>query len=115
METWTNIYSCKNAHEKAAMFQRTLLDKFHLFFPEKTLKINSDDQPWMTSKLKKLDRRRKRVYQRERRSEKWQQCDKIFKKEKKQAKSSFYKNIIAYLRQKKTISVVFKLEASYFI
>ena len=54
----------------------------------------------MTQKLKKLDRRRKRIYHKERRSEKWRNLDKIFKKQVKSAKEMFYRNTIADLRNK---------------
>ena len=67
-------------------------------FPEKFRKIQSDDQPWITFKLKKLDRKRKRVYRKERRSVKWHKLDKAFKKEVKQAKADFYKQKIAGLK-----------------
>ena len=59
-------------------------------FSKKTLKISTDDQPWISQKLKKLDRRRKRLYHKYRRSPKWKELDKQFKKEVKTAKSSFY-------------------------
>ena len=47
-----------------------------------------------------MDRRRKRIYHKERRSEKWKKLDKKFKQEVKSAKSNFYKNMIADLRTK---------------
>ena len=100
-ESWQNVFSCQSAHEKAFVFQTSLLEKFYLFFPEKTRKISSDDQPWITEKLKKLDRRRKRIYHKHRKSDKWLYFDKLFKKEMKSAKSNFYKNMISDLRFKK--------------
>ena len=96
--TWEDIYGLETAHEKAKHFQNILLQKMEEFFPEKTLKINSDDQPWITSKLKKLDRQRKRIFRKERRSEKWQNINKIFKKEMKSAKASFYQKSVADLK-----------------
>ena len=100
-ETWDQVYSAESAHEKARIFQKILVDKLYEIFPEKIRKISSDDQPWVTFKLKKLDRRRKRIYHKERKSEKWKNLDKIFKKEAKLAKSQFYKNTVADLKQKK--------------
>ena len=100
-ETWDQVYSAESAHEKARIFQKILVDKLYEIFPEKIRKISSDDQPWVTFKLKKLDRRRKRIYHKERKSEKWKNLDKIFKKEAKSAKSQFYKNTVADLKQKK--------------
>ena len=69
-------------------------------FSKKTLKISTDDQPWISQKLKKLDRRRKRLYHKYRRSPKWKELDKQFKKEVKTAKSSFYSKMVADLKDK---------------
>ena len=69
-----------------------------VFFPGKVRKINNDDQPWISHQLKVLDRKRKRLYRKERRSEKWKTMDKLFKKEVKSAKAKFYKNTIDDLK-----------------
>ena len=76
-QTWENVYSTESAHEKAAIFQNTLIQKLEEFFPEKIIKINSDDQPWITFKLKKLDRKRKRIFRKERRSDNWKKSKQI--------------------------------------
>ena len=99
-ETWDTVYKAESSHEKAAIFQDMLMTKFNMFFPEKIRKINSDDAPWITQKLKKMDRRRKRIFRKQRRSEKWKILDKNFKDEVKSAKENFYKNMIADLRRK---------------
>lgn len=52
----------------------------------------------MTFRLKKLDRQRKRVFRRERRSENWKKVNKLFKKEMKTAKAQFYQKSIANLK-----------------
>ena len=65
-ETWENVYNGEDSHIKAESFQNMLMNMFFSCFPEKIRKINSDDAPWMTQKLKKLDRQRKRVYRKER-------------------------------------------------
>ena len=79
-KSWEEIYSLESAHEKAEFFKNILFQKLEEIFPEKVLKISSDDQPWISFKLKKLDRKRKRVFRKERRSEKWKKLDKLFKK-----------------------------------
>ena len=50
--------------------------------------------------MKALDRKRKRIYHSERRSEKWKNINKIFNKEVKSAKSIFYRNIVQDLKEK---------------
>ena len=71
-ESWEKICAAETAHEKAAKFQNILLDVLNEIFPEKLLKISNDDQSWIIQKLKMLDRKRKQIYRKERRSEK---CD----------------------------------------
>ena len=99
-ENWKEVFEAESSHEKAAIFQNILIQKFESIFPEKTRNINSDDSPWMTQKLKKLDRKRKRIYQKERRSERWSQLNKAFKKDVKCAKANFYKEMISDLKKK---------------
>ena len=113
-QTWENVYSAESAHEKAKIFQDMLLNKVDEIFPLKTRKIHSDDQPWISHKIKQLDRRRKRIYRQERRSQKWRNFDKIFKKEVKSAKAAFYKQAVAELKLKKTRPMVCLFEKDIF-
>ena len=99
-QSWEEIYSATSAHDKAQIFQNMLVSKLEEIFPVKIRKINSDDQPWVSFKLKKLDRRRKRIYRRERRSENWKKLEKLFKKEMKSAKAEFYNKTVADLKLK---------------
>ena len=48
-----------------------------------------------------MDRLRKRIYRKERRSIKWKNMNKIFKKEVKSAKANFYKKSVADIKLKK--------------
>ena len=88
-------------HDKAEKFQNLLISKLDDFFPEKKRKIQSGDQPWMTQKFLKMDRTRRRLFRKERKSQKWTHRNKMFKKEVKNAKSSFYKKAVAELKTKK--------------
>ena len=99
-ESWEKVYDAESAHTKAEIFQQTLVNKVDEIFPEKIRKISSVDAPWMTQKLKKLDRQRKRVNHKQRRSEKWIALDKHFKKQVKDAKETFYKDMVADLKKK---------------
>ena len=89
-QDWSEVY-IENASEKASKLQDMLFKSYNKFFPEKTLKVNSDDQPWISSKSKSMDRRRKRAYNKHRKREKWQQLDKDFKTNVKSAKKCFTK------------------------
>ena len=100
-QTWQEVYETESAHDKAKVFQDILVKKFDEIFPEKTRKIQSDAQPWISQKLKKMDRKRKRIYRKERKSEKWSKMNKRFKKEVKSAKANFCKDQVADHKQKK--------------
>ena len=100
-QTWEDVYNKESAHEKAEIFQKILVNKVDEIFPQKIRKINSDDQPWISFQLKKLDRKRKRIFHKERKSEKWKTIDKMFRKEAKTAKSQYYAKTVAELRKQK--------------
>ena len=74
-QTWQEVYEVESAHEKAELFQNTLVTR--------------------------MDRKRKRIYRNERRSEKWSKWNKIFKKKETNAKANFYKDTVADLKLKK--------------
>ena len=100
-QSWEEVYQAQSAHDKAQIFQDLLTKKLDEIFPEKIRKLQSDDQPWISHKLKKMDRQRKRIYRKERRSEKWVKLNKAFKKEVNTAKANFYKNSVEDLKKKK--------------
>ena len=100
-QTWVEIFEAESAHVKAEILQTKLLSALNKFCPEKSFKFNNDDQPWMSRKLKTLDRKRKQIYRLERKSEKWKVANKFFKNEVKLAKKDFYKKAIADLKEKK--------------
>ena len=44
-QTWETVYTAESAHEKAEVFHKLLVEKLYEIFPEKTRRINIDDQP----------------------------------------------------------------------
>ena len=101
-EDWSVVTKAKSSNEKAVLFQNILNSKFNDCFPKKLIKISSDDQPWVSQKIKTLDRQRKRTYHKERRSEAFKKMDKHFKREVKKAKGQFYKKMVSDLKDKDT-------------
>ena len=97
-QTWQEIYEVESAHEKAKIFQNMLIKSWEEFLPEKIGKFSDDDKPWMNSKLKALDRKRKRIFRKERQSDRWKTADEVFKIEVEKAKKSFYNRMIADLK-----------------
>ena len=101
-QDWSEVYEAKSASIKAELLQNMLVRKFHELFPEKTHRISSDDQPWITHKLKLQDRRKKREFNKHRKSEKWQKLNTDFKKSVSLAKKDFYKRMVSELTSKNT-------------
>ena len=91
IQDWNKVLLAQSPSQKAEILQNLLVNIYHESFPEKTQKISSDDQPWISFKLKAMDRRRKQEYSKHRKSNKWHQLDKDFKQSVKYAKKGFYK------------------------
>ena len=77
-QSWHEIYSTKCPTQKAIIFEEMLMKQIELIFPMKTIKINVNDKPWVDSQLLKLDRKRKREYNRRKKSPKWHSLNKMF-------------------------------------
>ena len=56
-QNWSEILNAKSVDRKAETLHNMVLDKLDEFCPEKNIKISSDDQPWCTEQLKRLNRR----------------------------------------------------------
>ena len=69
--------------------------------PKRTIKVSSDDQPFYTDKLDRLNRRKKREYSKQRKSVKWQELNLKFKSKLNIAKGKFYKTKIEHLKKSK--------------
>ena len=64
------FYDASSVHDQAEILQNDLLHNLNKFLPEKTFKISSEDQPWITPEIKELDRKKKGEYYKHRRSDK---------------------------------------------
>ena len=56
-ENWSEVMNAKSPDEKAEILQNIVKSKLDETCPEKTTKVASDDQPWYTEQLKRLDRK----------------------------------------------------------
>ena len=61
-------------------------------------KICEDDQPWISEKLKKLDRQRKREYNKNKKSLKWEKLNEAFLELCRYEKEKYYTNIVEDLK-----------------
>ena len=92
------VYEAETAHQKADFLQDLLMTSLDYYLPQKTMKLTSDDQPWVTSQIKQLDRSRKREYCKNKKSEKWRKLDDKFKEKCGEAKASYSKDIVNDLK-----------------
>ena len=95
---WDSVLSATTAHEKAAIFQHTLLEKLNLFLPEKVVKFTSVDQVWITPEIKEISRKKRREFFKHRKSPKWRTLNKLFEEKCEHAKQSYYNNIVSDLK-----------------
>ena len=101
-QTWHDIYKCSDAHQMAEVLQTKLLESLDKFLPMKTVKFSSDDDPWVSKEIKDLDRRRKREFFKHHKSEKWKNLNSMFQSKCKEAKESYYSNIVEDLKESNT-------------
>ena len=97
-QTWDTIYGENNCHKKAEIFQNMLLQKYYEIFPLKTLKVCSEDQPWFSKSLKVLDRKRKREFFKNHKSQKWKELNSEFIQKCENEKANYYSNIVHDLK-----------------
>ena len=72
------------------------------YLPEKAIKIACDDEPWFSQPLKVLDRRRRREYNKNRRSAKYLELDRRFKEKISKCKKKYKRDIIDDLKSAKS-------------
>ena len=58
-QKWDEVYQSESAHDKADILQTLLLQNFNKNFPEKTRKVSTDDQPWISHKIEKTRPKKK--------------------------------------------------------
>ena len=111
-QEWTLILSNKSVDEKAELLLSQVLSAVNKYLPEKEIKVASDDQPWFTQPLKKLDRRRRREYRKNRISPKYKRLSRLYQKKLNKAKKS-YKLPMIDDKVFQTGRVVLKTKADY--
>ena len=56
---WSYLFSGKNVHEQVGLFNKTLLNIFPNFIPNKIILCDDKDPPWMNDEIKKLIKRKR--------------------------------------------------------
>ena len=65
------------------------------------MKVFSDDQPWYNDRLRALDRKMKREYFKNKKSEKWSLLRQDYSSKCEKAKASYYENMVKDLKDSK--------------
>ena len=61
---WSSLFSGKNVHEQEVeLFNKTLLNIFHNFVPDKIISCDDKDPPWMNDEIKNLIKRKNWLFQ----------------------------------------------------
>ena len=97
-QNWHEVYMLTCPNQKAEKFESILMEKINLYFPEKVIKVNSNDKPWVDRKLLQIDRQRKREYNKRKRSEKWKKLNNLFHERAKILKENYYKDRVEDLK-----------------
>ena len=95
---WHSVYRCTDVHMKAELLQDILMCKYHECFPLKTLKLCEDDDPWVTNKIKELDRLQKREFYKNQSSEKWKRLNEQYLKKCSEEKQKYAERIVSDLK-----------------
>ena len=92
LQDWAGV--CRGDASESAEALRVCLDELIAdCFPAVTVRIKSSDHPWITKAVKKQIRRRKRVFAREGRSEKWKKLKKETEELIKKKKAEYFEKI----------------------
>ena len=86
---WSNVYNSKTSNDKADTFKKEVMNIVNSIAPERIRNISSDDRPWYTEPLKVLDRKRRRKYNKNRRSKKYYRLQKEYNSRCSKAKTLF--------------------------
>ena len=93
-QNWSEVLNEALVDKKAVLLLAQLREAVNIFLPEKVIKIASDDEPWFTPSLKKLDRKKRREYNKRRKSEKYLKLSGIFQEKLKKAKKKYKRDMI---------------------
>ena len=70
-QSWENVFLASTTSLKVKEFQKILDSNMNAYFRFKTVTRRENDPPWLNSKLKRMFRKRRLIYDREGRSNKW--------------------------------------------
>ena len=88
-ESWDEL-NCRNlASDQVTIFENLINSKLDQYCPVKTVKIGSQDKPWINAELKKIHRQRNREYCKNGKSLKYQTLNRTFEENFKKASEKY--------------------------
>ena len=66
--TGLTFFLDKNINEQVILFNRTILNIFHNFIPNKIILCDDRDPSWMNEKIKHLNNKKKAIFQKQKES-----------------------------------------------
>ena len=88
-QDWREILEAECIDTKAEKLHNMVLNKLDEYCPEKNRKISSDDRPWFTEYLDRLERKKSREFHKNRNSDKYKNLKKLYDKKVIEAKRRF--------------------------
>ena len=77
-EEWSGIKDSMSPTEMAVAFEQLVCDKLDQFCPEEELKFSSQDKPFITGELKRIDRLKSREYNKRGKTQKYKDLESQF-------------------------------------
>ena len=100
-QEWSDILGMETVDDKAEALIAQVLTQVNKYLPEKVIKVASDDEPWYTQSLKKLDRKKRREFNKNRNSPKYKYLSQLYKERISKAKKKYKRDMIDSVKQSK--------------
>ena len=59
---WGNLFEGKNVYEQVHFFNKTILNIFHNYIPNKTILCNDKDPPWFNNEIRKILTKKNEIF-----------------------------------------------------
>ena len=100
-EEWEGVKDDLSPSDQATYFEKVVMDKLNTFCPEKTLRLSSQDKPWVNSEIKQIDRQKSREWTKRGKTLKYQELAKKFKQKYEiEAEKYLNKNVTELMESK---------------
>ena len=60
---WGNLFKGKNIHEQVHFFNKTILNIFRNYVPNKTILCNAKDPSWFNTEIRKIQSMKNKIFE----------------------------------------------------